>query len=132
MRRKKSLSLLPSPKMNSKRVFEANLIQDEAESSGFLYLSRNEDSNMLMASGVEGGTGSSEPRNNMLLTDAKMIVISPEKQQLPPSRPLTSIENCTLNCESSDDGNENVEYCEEDEANLNPEDHNLTMEERHS
>mmetsp|Transcript_14274 Transcript_14274/g.19371 ORF Transcript_14274/g.19371 Transcript_14274/m.19371 type:complete len:88 (+) Transcript_14274:345-608(+) len=87
---------------------------------------------MLMASGVEGGTGSSEPRNNMLLTDAKMIVISPEKQQLPPSRPLTSIENCTLNCESSDDGNENVEYCEEDEANLNPEDHNLTMEERHS
>ena len=39
---------------------------------------------------------------------------------------------CTLNCDSSDDGNENVIYDEDDEAKLNPEDHNLTMEERHA
>ena len=40
--------------------------------------------------------------------------------------------NCTVNCDSSDEGQENVEYCEEDEARLNPEDHNLSLEERYS
>ena len=46
-------------------LFAAHLIQDDADSSGFMYLSRHEDSNMLMASGVEGGTaGSSEPNRN--------------------------------------------------------------------
>lgn len=116
-------------------LFAAHLIQDDAESSGFLYMSRNEDSNMLMASGVEGGTGSSEVRITDIQTDAKMIVLSsPDRLLTMPPRPLTtiSVENCTLNCASSDDGMENVEYCEDDEAKLNPEDHNLTMEERHS
>ena len=47
-------------------------------------------------------------------------------------KPYISKSKCLLNCESSDEGNENVEYCEEDEAKLNPEDHNLTMEEHHS
>ena len=37
-----------------------------------------------------------------------------------------------MNCESSDDGLENIDYDEDDEAKLNPEDHNLSMEERHS
>lgn len=90
---------------------------------------------MLMASGVEGGTGSSDVRITDIQTDAKMIVLSsPDRLLTMPPRPLTtiSVENCTLNCASSDDGMENVEYCEDDEAKLNPEDHNLTMEERHS
>ena len=47
-------------------------------------------------------------------------------------KPYVSKSKCLLNCESSDEGNENVEYNEEDEAKLNPEDHNLTMEEHHS
>ena len=46
-----------------------------------------------------------------------------------PTSNYVSKTHCTVNCESSDEGNENVDYDEDDEAKLNPEDHNLSMEE---
>ena len=42
---------------------------------------------------------------------------------------VVSKSKCQIKCDSSDEGEENVEYCEEDEAKLNPEDHNLSEEE---
>ena len=54
-------------------VFAAHLIQDEADSSGFLYLSKHEDSIMLMTSGAEGCTGSSDARNKGLQSETKMM-----------------------------------------------------------
>ena len=81
----------------------------------------------------------SRQRSSVIENSNKLIVesrISPSgfEQQLPVynASKYISKSQCTLNCESSDEGNENVEYCEDDEAKLNPEDHNLSMEEHHS
>jgi hypothetical protein len=63
-----------------------------------------------------------------------MVYINENKYYLPiySQKQYISKSQCTLHCDSSDDGNENVDYCEDDEAKLNPEDHNLSMEEHHS
>lgn len=83
---------------------------------------------MLMTSGAEGCTGSSDARNKGLQSETKMM----NRFQFIRPDPTSLIEKCTVNCDSSDEGQENVEYCEDDEAKLNPEDHNLSLRERHT
>jgi len=107
-----------------------NLIQDDAESSGFLYLSKHDDSHMLMASGVEGATVSTESRKNLSSPRAGPVCSPSGRGGTPRNFLQLQMEQCRINCESSDEGQENVEYCEEDEAKLHPEDHNITLEER--
>lgn len=100
---------------------------------------------MLMASGVEGlVTSPPDSRQRIsILSNQKILALDSNLSQkvakpgcssssISPSKKYVSKSRCQLNCDSSDEGNENVEYCEEDEAKLNPEDHNLSMEEHHS
>ena len=95
---------------------------------------------MLMASGVDGVvTSPPESRQRLsILSNQKNVPIestfSPKAtdNNSPTVKKYISKSKCQINCESSDEGEENVEYCEEDEAKLNPEDHNLTLEEHHS
>lgn len=117
---------------------------DEAESSGFLYMSKTEESCMLMASGVEGSLPS-EVKNDITTSAAKgppepkIIIysytevcsnnVTTKRTNPDEASNYVSKSQCTINCGSSDEGNENVDYCEDDEAKLNPEDHNLTLEE---
>ena len=93
-----------------------------------------------MASGVDGVvTSPPESRQRLsILSNQKNVPIestfSPKAadNNSPTVKKYISKSKCQINCESSDEGEENVEYCEEDEAKLNPEDHNLTLEEHHS
>lgn len=111
----------------------SRLIPEEGESSGFIYMSRNEDSANLMASSadVEEDLQSMESmspppptygiKNPMpTLSSHRMLSsIAPiSTYQNTSTAPISTYENTNHN--DSDDGYENVEYCEQDEAHLKP------------
>ena len=117
---------------------------EEGDSSGFIYLSRHEDSELLMAPSVETSPTGMDTKKRLMLGMESGLRPHEENWQRHSNRPTmgslsqimersyVSRSQCTIHCDSSDDGQENVDYCEDDEARLNPEDHNLSMEEGHS
>ena len=98
----------------------------EQNSSGFIYQSK-QDSGSLMGSKVahpqqitvQGNMFPTDKTKRPLALDpvASSAIIEPELQIMTVNRPQSSVGDFS----SSDDGMENVSYCEEDEAKLNPE-----------